>query len=244
MQLSHTNMLTNYNCQHVEQIGKLRRIFVYGSLKKGFRLYDIYLKDKHFAGIGRIAGYLFKLNSNFPALILERNGTIVEGELYDVLEADIRTLDGVEGCPGFYKRVAVNLMDGQTVWTYVINERSRNADWPVIPSGKWEGEKTYASVEKFPKWLELVNKDKNPRQFMAPRTMHDSCWDHNLEVPVILMNGQYPQLPRNMGPGISTPVAVMVPPKPYWPGISNKIHWFGSKEKLERTDTKPEVYGV
>lgn len=112
------------------------RIFVYGTLKRGGRLHGHlrhlgakYLRDTRIAGFA-----LYKL-CWYPGIV-PADRRIVKGEIYEVRDSALATLDAVEGAPDLFKRVTLDFNDGP-VQTYVYNKLlPENAEY--IPSGEWD----------------------------------------------------------------------------------------------------------
>ena len=85
-------------------------LFVYGTLKRGQPRHR-FLAGQTFvaSGVTRPLYRMFNVGE-YPALVRHAEGRSIEGELWDVDEACLRTLDRVEGCDlGFYARVSVEL---------------------------------------------------------------------------------------------------------------------------------------
>ena len=72
------------------------RIFVYGTLKRGYALHDAYLRDCPLVGIATVTG--FALTGIGIPYLRPAEGCTVAGEVYEVNDPDlIRALDRVEG---------------------------------------------------------------------------------------------------------------------------------------------------
>ena len=110
-------------------------VFIYGSLLSGCSNHQV-------MGDARLVGEactkpdydLIDLGA-YPALV--KDGlTAVKGELYEVDEALLSTLDEFEGHPELYQRSAIVLDDGRQAQTYVM---SRPQLWQqnVVHSGDW-----------------------------------------------------------------------------------------------------------
>ena len=108
----------------------MEKVFVYGTLKRGFPYHETGLGGRRFLGQGRtlesfplvIAGLWFS-----PVLIAEPGiGRTVLGEIYEVDGATLGSLDRLEGThhPNGYERIEISIApDGGTgahpAWTYV-----------------------------------------------------------------------------------------------------------------------------
>jgi gamma-glutamylcyclotransferase (GGCT)/AIG2-like uncharacterized protein YtfP len=84
-------------------------LFVYGSLKRGFRLHR-HLRPASFRGAARTTpGYALYRLVWYPAMVAEPGSGEVTGELYEVPEDLIPVLDEVEGVPHLYQRVRIRV---------------------------------------------------------------------------------------------------------------------------------------
>lgn len=98
------------------------RIFVYGTLKRGYRLHH-HLAGQTFVGEARtVPAYrLFRIDW-FPALVDAREGQAIEGEVWEVDAAGLIELDDVEEVhDGLYERRRIHLQppfDTETVEAY------------------------------------------------------------------------------------------------------------------------------
>ena len=117
----------------------MQMIFVYGSLKQGFRLHH-FLSDQRFCGIAETKPLyrLFDLGS-YPGLVDWPQGRSISGELYEVDATAIKRLDEAEGvADGLYARRRVELDDAWDqpdcqAWFWlnpVIGLRDCGQSWP------------------------------------------------------------------------------------------------------------------
>ena len=84
------------------------KIFVYGTLKKGFRNHDRFCGNAVSIEPATVNGRLYDTGWGFPAMQLSRNpGDIVRGEIITIPEADLPAIDFLEGVPRLYQRVEV-----------------------------------------------------------------------------------------------------------------------------------------
>lgn len=127
---------------------KVNKIFVYGSLRSGFRhpAYEYVSKYFKLVSEGKVKGCLYDMG-NFPAAMPCNEDAFIIGELYELNEgADfnwaIEQLDEYEGlCPEegeqpMYRREIANVnFNGQstTAWIYWFNGNVEGH--PVIASG-------------------------------------------------------------------------------------------------------------
>jgi gamma-glutamylcyclotransferase (GGCT)/AIG2-like uncharacterized protein YtfP len=98
-------------------------LFVYGTLKRGQPRHR-FLAGQTFvaAAVTRPLYRMFNAGE-YPALVRHADGRPVEGELWEVSEACVTTIDAVEGCDvGLYVRAPVKLLpphDCLAVETYL-----------------------------------------------------------------------------------------------------------------------------
>jgi len=120
------------------QIGsiKMHKLFVYGTLKKGFSRNTI-LKDSSFIGDVTTKPSFTMIDLTYFPGILEIGNTSIYGELYEVSDETLQYCDVIEGHPDFYKRIEVELTNNTTAWCYVL-DYTKYENPLVISSGKWE----------------------------------------------------------------------------------------------------------
>lgn len=116
----------------------MHRVFVYGTLKRGFCRHDA-LQQQAFLGLARTeANYkLFDLGE-YPGLIVAEDGISIEGELYCVDDDCLAKLDQVEGVDeGYYSRESVMLQppwNDEATLTYIYRKpiagHSEIPQWP------------------------------------------------------------------------------------------------------------------
>ena len=123
-------------------------LFVYGSLRSGFRspVYEYISRFFDFAGNAKVKGKLFDLGP-YPGGVPTNDETFVIGELYQIRNeaefnwaiAQLDDYEGVkaeEGEPALYRRELVNVyLDNEviTAWIYWYNGDVTGK--PVITSG-------------------------------------------------------------------------------------------------------------
>lgn len=93
------------------------RVFVYGSLKKGY-INNYLLENQKFVGpVKTEPGYTI-YDANFPLLYQEGDES-VEGEMYLVNEDCLYLLDKLENHPNLYRREIIRLDDGTEAFAYI-----------------------------------------------------------------------------------------------------------------------------
>ena len=108
------------------------KVFVYGTLRRGEGNHML-LQNSDYLGEDSIQGSMFNVGY-YPAVILG-NGGIVEGELYEVEDPTLNSLDALEGVPHLYTRETVVTDGGEEVYTY--QWASEVGDMDQIVSGNW-----------------------------------------------------------------------------------------------------------
>lgn len=106
-------------------MNKVHRLYVYGTLKKGQYFHEKYLggEKAKFLGPAR-AGLDYSLYiDGLPHLVIEKTDKPVKGELYEVDDKVLKTLDDLEGHPNVYFREIIEVFDemGNRVlaWAYL-----------------------------------------------------------------------------------------------------------------------------
>jgi len=117
----------------------MQRVFVYGTLKRGFARHYA-LSTQTFLGPATTrAGFrLYNLGS-YPGLVRCEDGASIEGELYDVDDSCLEKLDVIEGVDqGLYRRDVVQLLDpwiDEPALTYIyLQSTDGYAEISVWPS--------------------------------------------------------------------------------------------------------------
>ncbi len=129
-------------------MGETDKVFVYGTLRRGFPLHEHLADDDvRFVGKGWILGRLYDLGE-FPGALPSRSpGDRIEGELYELAnpQAQLEELDEVEEFDPdrpeqslFVRRLAdVEMQTGDTfkAWVYFLVRKPPDAR--LIPSGDY-----------------------------------------------------------------------------------------------------------
>ena len=110
-------------------------VFVCGTLKRGGYL-NGYMGGSTFLHEDTIKGTMHNMRSAYPAIRLEGDGTI-HGEVWDVPNKDMVTLDMVEGVDmGLYRRAeTTTITRRKKVVVYEALDWAK--EFPVVPSGMW-----------------------------------------------------------------------------------------------------------
>ncbi len=125
---------------------KTQKLFVYGTLRRGFALHSRLAKlEARYLGRGRIAGNLYNLGE-YPGAVPSRSrGKAIEGEVYELQdpEKQLKALDRVEEFKSalperslfIRQKTTVRLTDGKRVraWVYFLPRRPSKAR--ILSSG-------------------------------------------------------------------------------------------------------------
>lgn len=121
----------------------MRKVLVYGSLKRGFNNHNEFLGGSALLGKTLVPGRMYNLGA-FPGIRLDQSGSIA-CEVYEVNDLIVKHLDRLEGFhkqgseDNFYDRVPVRFLLDEEPMTgeiYEVNKRFLHGK-PVIESGEW-----------------------------------------------------------------------------------------------------------
>ena len=114
-------------------------VFVYGTLMKGCRNHRLLINEKYI-GEGKIQNYgLYNVTSSYPGVI-QKGGTSVLGEIYNVSEKTLEKLDELEGEGSLYIRRAVSVETANAVmeaYTYIWNRSVNEKDYVDVRELPW-----------------------------------------------------------------------------------------------------------
>ncbi len=133
-----------------------QKVFVYGTLKKGFHNHAHYLSGAKDLGVATIEGIMFHLGG-CPAITLCEPFHKIIGEVYEVSWKMIDAMDLLEGVGrNFYDRVEAKVHPHGNVWMYVFPYDRAAKEEFVIPGGLWQGPGTIQAKWKgFGKGIEI-----------------------------------------------------------------------------------------
>ena len=114
-------------------------VFVYGSLKRD--LYNHPLLDGSYfiADATTVEKYGMKDLGSFPGVDKDANISTIKGELYEVNEEVLASLDQLEGHPNFYKREMITVNVGEATfpaWCYFLLTPSDYSNQYIL-DGTW-----------------------------------------------------------------------------------------------------------
>jgi gamma-glutamylcyclotransferase (GGCT)/AIG2-like uncharacterized protein YtfP len=100
-------------------------LFIYGTLLSGQRRNFYLTRDgAQYIGPARTSARyaLFRpLLADYPCMVQDdKAGVAVEGELWEVLDKTLKTLDFVENAPRLFQRRLITLEDGRQVQAYLM----------------------------------------------------------------------------------------------------------------------------
>lgn len=124
------------------QVSLFPRVFVYGTLKKGFAAHD-YLANARYLGELFLPEFAMRYNPQYPAAI--KTGRVAHhilGEVFELAGEECKhtlaRLDGYEGIShGLFKREEVVTAMYGKVFIYTQDMPTYTYQW--VPSGIWEG---------------------------------------------------------------------------------------------------------
>lgn len=92
------------------------KVFVYGTLKKGFVNHSFLSKAEYIGPVVTKEKYPMYIDTfgTYPYLLDKNDGYNIKGELYIVDEHVLKSLDWLEGCPDYYKRKEITVLNGDS----------------------------------------------------------------------------------------------------------------------------------
>jgi gamma-glutamylcyclotransferase (GGCT)/AIG2-like uncharacterized protein YtfP len=96
----------------------VNRVFVYGTLKRGQRNFH-YLQAAEFVGSFSTESIFSMYAFDAYPAVCEQGRHAIHGEVYQVSDAQFRSLDQLEWYPEFYQRIVIPTYYGDA-WMYVV----------------------------------------------------------------------------------------------------------------------------
>lgn len=137
-------------------------LFVYGSLKKGFRNHR-YLKDGQYPFTYEgpaitVGSFAMKGNGYYPVVFRDENIASVLGELYSFsADACLSRVDQLEGHPTFYQRTpeTVETFDGNRIVAWMYAMEREPVDWAL----NTRGVRLHTTVKNKPilEWVKTID---------------------------------------------------------------------------------------
>ena len=108
-------------------------MFVYGTLMKGELHHTSIAHARFLRAAETQPEYELVQIDYYPAMLPGGTHRVI-GELYEVDDLTLRTLDRLEDVPHYYERLTITLADGTEAFAYVM-PRDRGKTGSPIPSG-------------------------------------------------------------------------------------------------------------
>ena len=124
-----------------------KRLFVYGSLKRGFGNHSLLESSLFIAKAITIPPLVLIDLGSFPAVLMEEGESQVSGEVYQVSSEVFESIEHLEGYPSFYNRTDIPIIlnpgtDSESVEEipiYHLNRESGYGDRShVVSDGVWK----------------------------------------------------------------------------------------------------------
>lgn len=118
-------------------------VFVYGTLMKGEGNHKRFLETADFIGRGEAEGFALYDVSFFPGII-EAEGELAKGELYQIDQETLERLDRLEGEGSLYIRKIIKVKNAEgivDVFGYIWNDKVNAATKVEYVNQPWKGEK-------------------------------------------------------------------------------------------------------
>lgn len=121
---------------------RIHRVFVYGTLKRGQYFHDRYLGGDKSTYVGpALASLDFSMYvDGLPHLVREPTDKHVKGELYEVDEEVLMSLDDLEGHPIVYRREIIETYDA---------EKEKRLAWAYLRGISFKGKGSAYKEEEF-----------------------------------------------------------------------------------------------
>ena len=112
------------------------KLFVYGTLRKGFPLHRYLSGQARFIGAGTIRGILYDLGE-YPGVVHSENGE-VQGELYE-LETGAKLLSKLDRVEGFRPEDPKNSLFIRSLTEVTLPDKKTTKAWAYFLSSKPAG---------------------------------------------------------------------------------------------------------
>ena len=112
-----------------------RKVFVYGSLRKGFGLSPVLSSSDYVDTVQTKPKYTMYSLGAFPCIVKGGN-TAITGEVYNISSDTEERLDMIEGVPQLYKKGKVEIKGFRNVLAYFMTKSSVKG-LNVVESGDW-----------------------------------------------------------------------------------------------------------
>jgi gamma-glutamylcyclotransferase (GGCT)/AIG2-like uncharacterized protein YtfP len=131
-------------------------LFVYGSLRQGFPNHFFLAESKYIGEFTTAHKYVMigQKSKAFPFVVYSHpsfDSTVIHGELYDIDENVLKSIDALEGHPEFYRRRMIIVTDGTISYIaqmYILENKGiidgiienmgeTDSRFEVVESGNW-----------------------------------------------------------------------------------------------------------
>ncbi len=111
----------------------MHKVFVYGTLKKGHGNHDFLLQGSKFIGEFTTKEKYNMKDGGFP-YVCRKGETMfpIRGEVYEVNDDTLQSLDWLEGIPSHYQRMPVEIDGLEGVEMYSIEQAEGREDCPIV----------------------------------------------------------------------------------------------------------------
>ena len=134
-------MVTTMVSSNMEQKEELKKVFVYGTLKKGQYNHRVIGGATFIADTATVdSDYTMYHLGGYPGVVQNGGKDRIYGELYEVNDVIFNKLDGLEGYPDFYDRKIIKTEHGEA-WIYIYNHANSEggvAQRNIIEGGVWK----------------------------------------------------------------------------------------------------------
>ena len=116
------------------------RVFVYGTLKRGEANHHL-LDGATFLGDCKVVGAYTMVDLGWYPGVVRRNDRVdseISGEVYEVDEPTLYSLDCLEGHPDFYERRKIST-DYKNAWMYSLPSEYLERERDIVETGEWHG---------------------------------------------------------------------------------------------------------
>jgi gamma-glutamylaminecyclotransferase len=123
-----------YEEEDIELEGKTHKVFVYGTLKRGYANHNYHLSEAVFLGKARtkLTWEMIGENKGFPYVTkVSEEGHNIKGEVFSVSDSELKRLDVLEGvATGHYKKIFTQIQyDDKTIDSVYMYVACREPSW-------------------------------------------------------------------------------------------------------------------
>lgn len=124
-------------------VNRMINVFVYGTLKTGYS--RNYILEEHSPGIPCVTVQKFQMKrAGYPFIKPDPKGFPVVGELYRVSDETLKILDQIEGYPGLFNRLKIDVDTPDDILPGLV---VRTVEALVYVKGDWEEPDYFVEVQ-------------------------------------------------------------------------------------------------